>query len=146
MKGDNVRGYMKVKIDDGAFLPERKHTTDAGLDLKAPSGDPIGLMPNDMVHINTGVHIELPSGYVGLIKSRSGLNRQGIHCEGVIDECYRGAIGITLYNDGDDLMIISPGDRIAQLLVVPCLYVDLEVVDKLSQTDRGENGFGSTGV
>ena len=141
-----MRGYMKVKLDDGAFLPERKHTADAGLDLKAPKGTLIGLMPNDMVCINTGVHIELPSGYVGLIKSRSGLNRDGIQCEGVIDENYRGAIGITLYNQGEDLLIISPGDRIAQLLVVPCMYVDLEVVDELSDTDRGEEGFGSTGV
>lgn len=141
-----MRGYMKVKLDDGAFLPKRKHTADAGLDLKAPKGTLIGLMPNDMVCINTGVHIELPSGYVGLIKSRSGLNRDGIQCEGVIDENYRGAIGITLYNQGEDLLIISPGDRIAQLLVVPCMYVDLEVVDELSDTDRGEEGFGSTGV
>lgn len=141
-----MRGYMKVKLDGGAFLPERKHTADAGLDLKAPQGTLIGLMPNDMVCIDTGVHIELPSGYVGLIKSRSGLNRDGIQCEGVIDENYRGSIGITLYNQGEDLLIISPGDRIAQLLVVPCMYVDLEVVDTLSDTDRGESGFGSTGV
>lgn len=141
-----MRGYMKVKLDEGAFLPERKHTADAGLDLKAPKGTLVGLMPNDKVCIDTGVHIELPSGYVGLIKSRSGLNRDGIQCEGVIDENYRGSIGITLYNQGEDLLIISPGDRIAQLLVVPCMYVDLQVVDKLSDTDRGENGFGSTGV
>lgn len=141
-----MRGYMKVKLDEGAFLPERKHTADAGLDLKAPKGTLVGLMPNDKVCIDTGVHIELPSGYVGLIKSRSGLNRDGIQCEGVIDENYRGSIGITLYNQGEDLLIISPGDRIAQLLVVPCMYVDLQVVDRLSDTDRGENGFGSTGV
>lgn len=141
-----MRGYMKVKLDEGAFLPERKHTADAGLDLKAPKGTLVGLMPNDKVCIDTGVHIELPSGYVGLIKSRSGLNRDGIQCEGVIDENYRGSIGITLYNQGEDLLIISPGDRIAQLLVVPCMYVDLQIVDRLSDTDRGENGFGSTGV
>ena len=119
-----MRGYMKVKLDEGAFLPERKHTADAGLDLKAPKGTLVGLMPNDKVCIDTGVHIELPSGYVGLIKSRSGLNRDGIQCEGVIDENYRGSIGITLYNQGEDLLIISPGDRIAQLLVVPCMYVE----------------------
>jgi dUTP pyrophosphatase len=93
------------------------------------------------------VHIELPAGYVGLVKSRSGLYvNHNISTDGVIDENYRGAIGVTLINNGSTPMKLRAGDRIAQLVIVPCIYPDVEIVDKLSDSDRGERGFGSTGV
>jgi dUTP pyrophosphatase len=82
-----------------------------------------------------------------MIKSRSGLNKnKGVQCEGVIDENYRGPIGVVLYNHSNETVQFNRGDRIAQLVVLPCLHVDLELVDKLTDTDRGEGGFGSTGA
>ena len=97
--------------------------------------------------INTGVHVELPPNTVGMVKSRSGLNKNyGIQCEGVIDENYRGAIGIVLYNHSNEPIVFKKGDRIGQLVILPCIYTELNVTDELTDTDRGEGGFGSTGV
>lgn len=136
---------MKVMLDEGAFAPERKHPTDAGLDLMTPFD--IVITPNDKVFVDTGVHVELPANTVGMIKSRSGLNKNyGIQCEGVIDENYRGSIGVVLYNHSKYNVAFKRGDRIGQLVILPCLYEDVELVDKLGDTDRGEGGFGSTGV
>ena len=113
---------MNVSLDKGAFLPEKKHPNDAGYDLKAPFDFSVAM--DSRMFINTGVHVELPPNTVGMVKSRSGLNKNyGIQCEGVIDENYRGAIGIVLYN-----------------------HFVHHVTDELTDTDRGEGGFGSTGV
>lgn len=136
---------MKILLDDIANVPERKHPQDAGLDLKSPKGKSYAVPPRGRVFINTGVHVELPTGCVGLIKSRSGLNRDGLQVEGVIDENYRGAIGLTIYNHSDQMWLITPNERIAQLVIVECLYPDIEIVNELSDTDRGTDGFGSTG-
>lgn len=136
---------MKVMLDEGAFMPERKHIDDDGLDLKTPVC--LTIAPNSRTFVNTGVHIEPPVNTVGMIKSRSGLNKnKGVQCEGVVDENYRGPIGVVLYNHSNETVQFNRGDRIAQLVVLPCLHVDLELVDKLGDTDRGEGGFGSTGV
>lgn len=136
---------MKVMLDEGAFMPERKHIDDDGLDLKTPIH--LTIAPNSRVFVNTGVHIEPPVNTVSMIKSRSGLNKdKGVQCEGVVDENYRGPIGIVLYNHSNETVQFNRGDRIAQLVVLPCFRVDLELVDKLGDTDRGEGGFGSTGV
>ena len=141
---------MKIKLDAGAFAPVRQHPRDAGLDIMIPD-IPVYkqvIVPSyGNVFIDTGIHIELPAGYAGVIKSRSGLFKN--HCvftNGLIDENYRGPIGVTLMNNSPYPLELNPGDRIAQLLIVPCIYPDIEVVDKLSGTDRGENGFGSTGL
>jgi dUTP pyrophosphatase len=143
---------MKIKLDKGAFAPERKHPRDAGLDLKIPD---IFIYRNAGVivpsfgsaFIDTGVHVELPAGYVGLVKSRSGLFvNHNVTTDGVIDENYRGSIGVHLINHSDTPLKLRAGDRIAQLVIVRCDYTDVEIVDKLSDTDRGNDGFGSTGV
>ena len=136
---------MKVKLLDGAVLPTRSHKTDAGLDLY--SRESCLLLPGESFAIDTGVCIELPPGTYGKIESRSGLNvKHGIvACGGVIDESYRGSIVVKLYNLSDVPYYIIAGDRIAQLIIQPYIYVDLEEVDKLTDTDRGEAGIGSTG-
>lgn len=137
---------MRITLDNGAIVPLRAHPTDAGLDLYAPMTIERTIIPSgcsDM--IDTGVHVELPKGYVGFVMTRSGMNKKDLHCEGVIDEDYRGSIGVRIYNGGENYYAVSPGDKIAQLVVVPCWLGSCEVVTELTETVRGENGFGSTG-
>lgn len=135
---------MKVKLDSGAFVPVRAHGTDAGADLRSPVETVIPARCPCI--IDTGVHIQLPHGYVGMLKGKSGLDaRHGITSEGVIDEGYTGSIAVKLCNHGDRPYKIERGDKITQLVVVPCEYVDFEVVDKLDDSERGDNGYGSTG-
>ena len=148
---------MKIKLDEGAFAPIRCHETDAGLDIRSPLD--VIVPPSRIIYdaignfvrigsatIDTGVHIELPHGRVGLLKSKSGLNvKHGITSEGVIDEAYRGSIRAKLYNHTENEYLVKRGDKITQLLVMPCDYVECELADELGDTDRGENGFGSSG-
>lgn len=138
---------MKIQLDEGAIVPTRAHSTDAGLDLYARRDQTI--WPGGWATFDTGVHIELPHGTYGKIESKSGLNvHKGIvSCGGVIDEGYTGSIVVKLYNLGDEKFPILAGQKIAQLIVQPCLYVPVEIVDEIAaDTERGENGFGSTGA
>ena len=126
-------------------MPKRAHPTDAGLDLRSRWSM---LVPaHDSAEFDTGVHIELPSGWYGKIESKSGLNiNHGIvSCGGVIDEEYTGSIMVKLYNLSDFDYIVEAGDKIAQLVIMPYLAPELDLVDKLDETDRGDDGFGSTG-
>lgn len=136
---------MKVKLLDGAVLPTRSHDTDAGLDLYSRSD--YMLLPGEGVAFDTGVCIELPPGTFGKIESRSGLNvKHGIvSCGGIIDQGYTGSIIVKLYNLSLKSYHIKAGDRIAQLIIQKYIPVDLEEVDELTDTDRGEAGIGSTG-
>lgn len=135
---------MKIKLDKGAFIPVRAHGTDAGADLRSPIDTVVPAMGSRV--IDTGVHIQLPHGYVGMLKSRSGLNvKYGITSECVIDEGYTGKIMVKLYNHSNYPYTVMRGDKITQLVIVPCEYVDFEVVDKLDDSERGDNGYGSTG-
>ena len=135
---------MKVMLDSGAFAPTRAHKTDAGLDLRSPIG---GKVPaRGSVVIDTGVHVELPIGTVGFLKSKSGLNvNHDITSDGVIDVGFTGTIKVKLYNHGTKPYQVLRGDKITQLVVVECHFPDVDVVDTLDKTDRGNNGFGSTG-
>ena len=135
---------MKIKLDNGAFIPVRAHATDAGADLRSPID---WIVPaNGSCVIDTGVHIQLPHGHVGMLKSKSGLNVwHGITSDGVIDEGYTGSIKVRLYNDYPVQYHVRLGDKITQLVIVPCEYVDFDVVDKLDDSERGCEGFGSTG-
>lgn len=135
---------MKVKLDPGAFLPVRAHPTDAGLDLRSPVNE---FVPSfESAIIDTGVHVEIPEGYVGMLKSKSGLNVwYDITSEGVIDSGYTGSIVIKLYNHGDINKYIRAGDKISQLVILPIITPTLELVNELEPTERGDNGFGSTG-
>ena len=136
--------YMKIKLDKGAIAPTRAHPWDAGLDLYAIEDGYIRC--NQSRTFDTGVHIEIPEGYVGFIKSKSGLMvNYGIVTDGTIDAHYTGSIKVCLFNHGASKYEVKKGDKIAQLVIVPCLLPELELVDNLEETDRGDNGFGSTG-
>lgn len=137
---------MKVFLDQIAILPTRAHSTDAGLDLYTPTA--CYVPAHGSVVIETGVHIELPEGTYGSLQSKSGLNLKNIvSCGGTIDQGYTGQIKAKLYNLGDEDYFFSRGDKICQLVVQPCLYVPVEQVFEWSNdTERGDNGFGSTGV
>lgn len=137
---------MKIKLDKGAIMPVRAHDTDAGLDLMTVNG--FKIYPLRKAVINTGVHVEIPHGYYGKIESKSGLNIKHaiVSCGGVIDEGYQGPIVVALYNLGIDPYVFQPGDKIAQMIIQPYSAPLLELVDEFdSETDRGSEGFGSTG-
>ena len=140
---------IKIKIinNSGFDLPEYKTEQSAGCDLVAPIDAPIKLYPLDRVFINTKISIALPEGYEASVRTRSGLNKNhGIVCIlGTIDSDYRGEIGVVLYNLSREPYEINPGDRIAQLVISPCIQANWQMVDHLDKTDRGEGGFGSTG-
>lgn len=135
---------MKIKLDPGAYMPTRAHTTDAGLDIYAREGQ---IVPaRESAVFDTGVHIELPPQTVGFLKSKSGLNvNHGIVSEGVIDVGYTGSIRVKLYNHNGYDYAVRPGDKISQLVILPILTPELELVDVLEDTERGNNGFGSSG-
>ena len=136
------------RLTDDAILPARAHDEDAGLDLCAAEAAHIG--PGGRWRVRTGLAVELPEGHAGLVVPRSGLAlKHGIslvNAPGLIDPGYRGEIGVLLLNtDPAEVFRIEPGDRIAQLLVVPFSAVEVESVDRLGDSERGEGGFGSTG-
>lgn len=137
---------MRIKLDTGARVPTRAHATDAGLDLYARESQIV--RAKDSAKFDTGVHIELPHGTTGFIKSKSGLNvNNGITSEGVIDEGYTGSIVVKLYNNSDTDFLVMPGQKISQLVILPVVIPEtLEIVQELEDTDRGENGFGSSGA
>ena len=135
---------MKIKLDPGAKMPTRAHKTDAGLDLYSPVS--LILYHEDSICIDTGVHVAIPEGYVGMVKSKSGLNvRYGITSEGVIDSGYTGSIVVKLYNHGHASVPIEKGQKISQLVLLPIITPELELVAELEETERGNGGFGSTG-
>lgn len=135
---------MKIKLDQGAIMPTRAHTWDAGLDLYARE-DGI-LHPCDNAVFDTGVHIQIPEGFVGLVKSRSGLMvKHHILTDGTIDAHYTGSVRVKLFNLARKSYRVYAGDKIAQLVILPCAFPELEQVEGLEETDRGDGGFGSTG-
>ena len=143
--GGQERGkYMKITLDKGAKMPTRAHGTDAGLDLYAR--DTQIIPAKESAVFDTGVHIELPEGTAGFLKSKSGLNtKHGITSEGVIDVGYTGSIVAKLYNHSGTDYKVNAWDKITQLVIVPILTPELKLVESLGETDRGNNGFGSTG-
>lgn len=135
---------MKVKLDEGAYLPKRAYPTDAGLDIRSRETKVVSAHGSAV--FNTGVHIELPPNTTGFLKSKSGLNtNHGITSEGVIDVGYTGSIRVKLYNNSDKDYTVSEGDKITQLVVLPIELPEIELVEELEEQERGNNGFGSTG-
>lgn len=134
---------IKITLDKGAKAPERAHSTDAGADLF--STEDVFIPKNSYRTIHTGVHIQIPHGYFGLLQSKSGLNlKRGITCRGVIDEGYTGEILAVLQNIGEGYQI-RKGDKITQLIILPCVYPEFEIVEFIQGGERGNDGFGSTG-
>ena len=133
---------LRIKLDGWGIIPTRAYPDDAGLDLYSPLD--CWVYKGNLKKIDTGVHVEIPKGYVGLLMSRSGLMGQGITTRGVIDAGYTGSIQAVVYNDSQESYRVAKGQRITQLVIVPCITPEIEVVDELEDTERGDNGFGST--
>ena len=143
---------MEVKIkllNDKAIIPTHGSEYAAGMDLYACIDTPIVIAPHHTIKIGTGLAIELPENTFGGVVARSGLaTKNGIRvCQGlaVIDSDFRGEWIVPLHNDTDTPQIINPMERIAQLVVIPYLPVEFEEVDELSDTERGDKGFGDSG-
>ncbi len=143
---------MKInikKLSGTAKLPERGSAFAAGYDLFADLKEAVEIKPHETFMINTGVAMEIPEGYWGGVFARSGLSaKEGLrpaNCVGVVDADYRGPVCVALHNDGEVVRTVTPGQKIAQLVVVPFLAVDFEEVEELGDTVRGVGGFGSTG-
>ena len=139
------------RIRDDASIPTRGSVSAAGYDQYACDIDePIDIAPGSCAKIKTGVIMEIPEGFFGAIYARSGLaTKQGLrpaNCVGVVDSDYRGEIMVFLHNDSSFVRTIENGERIAQIIITPYLNVEFNEVDVLSDTARGDGGFGSTGV
>lgn len=138
------------KLRPEAMLPTHGTAQSAGWDLRACTGGAVTVPPHGTVMVGTGLSVALPEGYFGAIFARSGLaSKQGLrpaNCVGVCDSDYRGEYIIPLHNDTDEPKTVNDGERVAQLIVLPCPAAELEVVDALPATGRGEQGFGSTGL
>lgn len=136
---------IKVMLDEGAKMPTKAHESDAGYDIYAP--EPFGVVPKGSWTIDTGVHMLIPEGYVGFIKSKSGLNiKHGLTGEGVVDAGYTGSIQVKLYNDSGAPYIFDEGDKVIQIVILPIPETELVQVDNLPETERGNRGFGSSGT
>lgn len=135
---------MRVKLDNGAYMPTKAYRDDAGLDLRARERTVI--MPNSSEVFDTGVHIAIPEGCCGVLVSKSGLNTNfSMTSTGLIDSGYTGSIRIRVYNFGKHPYMFERGDKISQLVIVRHLDEKLEQVDELEDTPRGDKGFGSSG-
>lgn len=150
---------MRIKLDEGAKMPTKAYAADAGFDIYSREDKVVPARGSAI--FDTGVHIDLPMVYInrcvltepttkfltaGVLASKSGLNvKHNITSEGIIDISYTGSIVVKLYNHGDTDYEVKKGDKISQLLIVPILPVELELVDELVGGERGNNGFGSSG-
>lgn len=137
--------FINVALDEGAYIPDRAHDEDAGLDLRTPVA--FSIAPRGKATIDTGVHVEIPRGYGGFLKSKSGLNvNKDITSDGTIDAGYTGSIAVKLYNNGDDEVIFPEGAKISQLVIQSVETPKVHIVNEVKGFERGNNGFGSTGV
>lgn len=144
---------MKIqikKLRPDAVTPTAGSAFSAGYDLYACMDEPIEVPPHETVMIHLGFSAAIPEGFFGAIFPRSGLaSRQGLrlsNCVGVCDCDYRGEYMVPLYNDSGTPRVVSPGDRVAQMVVLPCQAAEFVDVDTLPDTERGAGGFGSTGI
>ena len=137
---------IQVKLLNENCKPYRKYDNDAGFDLRANLEKPVMIAPGEHAKIGTGVCIEIPPGYYGDIRGRSGLTAKGVICPGgTVDSGYTGQIYVVLVNVGRMRYMVEPGERIAQLIIAPLPKVELVEVDELRGGERGDRGFGSTG-
>lgn len=140
--------YFK-KLNDLAKIPTRGSKYSAGYDLYAATDSTVYIPPHSTVKIGTGLAMDIPHRYFGAIFARSGIaTKRGLrpaNCTGICDEDYKGEYIVALHNDSNELMSIEAGERIAQLIVLPYQDLNFIEVDELQKTDRGEDGFGSSG-
>ena len=137
------------KLDEKAVIPTYGSEYAAGADLYACLDEAITIEPGQTVMVHTGIAVEIPEGFAGLVYARSGLAcKRGLapaNKVGVVDSDYRGEIKVALHNHGKEAQTVEKGERIAQMVIAPYLSVNYEEADELSETERGEGGFGSTG-
>ena len=153
---------IKVVLDEGAKMPTKAHPEDAGWDIYAREDFAVYPKGRKQIYVDinnrveeftggstihdTGVHIAIPKGYVGFLKSKSGLNvKFGLTSEGVIDSGYTGSIVVKLYNNSQEEYYFQKGDKISQLVILPIDTRELELVDSITGSERGDKGFGSSG-
>lgn len=136
---------IPVVLDKGAYLPVRAHAWDAGMDLRTPVD--VQIRPHGSAVVDTGVHMAIPEGYWGKVELKSGLNfKQDIITDGAVDCKYTGSVRVKLYNMSSLFKRFKKGDKIAQIIITPCVCdTELEPVNALDDTERGDGGFGSTG-
>lgn len=134
------------KITESAIVPNFAHSTDAGMDIYAD--EMVELRAGKRTIVSTGIAMAIPEGCVGLIWDKSGIStKKGVKTiAGVIDAGYRGEIKVAILNTADETRIFNPGEKIAQMLIQKIEHPEVSIVDELSDTERGEGGFGSTGV
>ena len=136
---------MNIYVEKGAYVPERAHKTDAGLDIK--SKETRFVLAHSSAIFHTGLHVQLPHGTAGLLVSKSGLNvNHGITSTGLIDEGYTGEILVKLYNNSDEHYQVHAGDKISQLFIIALPYEAIHIMDSLDEnTEVVGQGFGSSG-
>ena len=145
----NIKVEIK-KLDERAIIPTYGTEFSAGADIYALLDEPLTINPGETKFIHTGLAIAIPEGFVGLNFARSGMaSKRGLapaNKVGVIDSDYRGEVMVALHNHGTEPQTIEHGDRVAQMVFVPYYAAEFELKDELSETLRGEGGFGSTGT
>ena len=135
---------MKVQLDPGAYMPERAYPKDAGADLRTPYR--FILRAGEYKTIDTGVHIEVPEGYMAEVRSKSGLmTKSGIVTDGTVDCGFTGSIAVCLFNHSRMHREFKAGDKIAQLVITKIETPEFEQVDQITRGERADRGFGSTG-
>jgi dUTP pyrophosphatase len=144
---------VKILVEEeakGLALPSYATAGAAGADLRAAVKEPVTIPPGQWAMITTGIRLEIPEGYEGQVRPRSGLAvRHGVTClntPGTIDSDYRGVVHVVLINHGREPFVVNRGDRIAQLVIAPVARAHFEEVDSLNHSSRGEGGFGHSGV
>lgn len=146
---DNAAAIKIKRTTDTAIIPERKTIGAAGYDLFIDSDKPVVIPPHSTVLVQSGIAFEIPKGYFGAVYARSGISTKEMirpaTCVSVIDSDYRGSVGLPLHNDSNIERVIEPYSRVAQIVFQKALIVDLELVESLEETERGNGGFGSTG-
>ena len=149
MEASNIYNIPVKVLNENAHLPTRGSDYAAGYDLYAATADEIRIPPHSTTKIETGLSFELPEHTFAAIFARSGIaTKRGLrpaNCVGVIDSDYRGPVIVALHNDTETPKIIEPGERIAQMILLPYIEMNFNEVNELSDTDRGDGGFGSTG-
>lgn len=142
--------FKQLSHAEGLPLPSYESKSAAGMDVRAALEESITLKPGERVLIPTGLQMALPGGYEAQIRPRSGLAiRDGItmlNSPGTIDADYRGEVKVIAINHGQEAFTINHGDRIAQMVIAPVVQLSIRHVEELDETDRGEGGFGSTGI
>jgi dUTP pyrophosphatase len=137
------------KLRPGALVPRYMSAGAAGMDLASAAAEPIEIPPGGRVAVPTGLAFEIPHGFEGQVRPRSGLARKfGItlpNAPGTIDSDYRGEVQVLLANLGAEAYVVKPGERIAQLVIAPVVTAELEEADSLEDSVRGDGGFGHTG-